>query len=123
MSNPFADQARFMEACGQTTLCHNTPQFVMYETLIKEEYEEWIGALDDTEGADAVVDLIVVLIGYALSKGWPIEALWNEVMRSNLAKIDPVTGLVRRREDGKVMKPPGWQAPDIANVLARGNAE
>lgn len=118
MSNPFTDQARFMEACGQTTAGENVPQFVMYETLVKEEYDEWIGALDDAEDADAVVDLIVVLIGYAFSKGWPMQELWDEVMRSNMAKIDPDTGMVRRREDGKILKPERWQAPDIASVLA-----
>lgn len=118
MSNPFAEQASFMTACGQTVEGENVPQFVLYENLIKEEYEEWVGAIDDVEDADAVIDLIVVLIGYGLSKGWPMQSLWDEVMRSNMAKIDPETGLVRRRDDGKVLKPIGWQPPDIASVLA-----
>lgn len=119
MRNPFADQTRFMEACGQTTTGENVAQFVMYETLVQEEYSEWVQSLDDVEDADAVIDLIVVLIGYGLSKGWPMQALWDEVMRSNMAKIDPATGMVRRREDGKILKPNGWASPDIAGVLAR----
>jgi hypothetical protein len=40
------------------------------------------------------------------------------VLRSNRAKIDPVAGTVLRRADGKILKPAGWTAPDIARVIA-----
>lgn len=119
---PFNDQAAFMLACGQTVLTPNPVQAAMYRKLIKEEYEdELLKAFDEedeVEQADAVMDLIVVLIGFAFSKGWPVSKLWAEVIRSNMAKVDPATGLVRKREDGKVLKPEGWTAPDIAGVLA-----
>lgn len=119
-ANPFRDQATFMVACGQTVGVENGPQAMLYEQLIAEEYDEFVTAANDVERADAVVDLLVVLIGYAHSMGWPLEALWREVHRSNMAKVDPETGAVRRREDGKIMKPIGWTAPDIAGVLAGG---
>jgi len=64
-----------------------------------------------------VLDLIVVLIGYGLSRGWPMNEGWAEVMRSNMAKIDPRTGAVRRREDGKILKPEGWTPPDLASLI------
>jgi predicted HAD superfamily Cof-like phosphohydrolase len=35
-------------------------------------------------------------------------------MQTNFAKIDPATGKVRKREDGKVLKPEGWQPPNLA---------
>jgi hypothetical protein len=34
-----------------------------------------------------------------------------------MAKVDPVTGLVRRRDDGKVLKPEGWKAPDVVKAV------
>jgi hypothetical protein len=34
-------------------------------------------------------------------------------MRTNFAKIDAVTGKVRKREDGKVLKPEGWSPPNL----------
>jgi hypothetical protein len=34
-------------------------------------------------------------------------------MRTNFAKIDPATGKVRKREDGKVLKPVGWTPPNL----------
>ena len=45
------------------------------------------------------------------------EAAWQEVMRTNMAKVDPVTGKVRKREDGKVLKPDGWQPPFLNNFV------
>jgi predicted HAD superfamily Cof-like phosphohydrolase len=49
------------------------------------------------------------------------EAAWNEVMRTNFAKIDPETGKVRKREDGKVLKPEGWTPPDLAPFTSMPN--
>jgi predicted HAD superfamily Cof-like phosphohydrolase len=43
--------------------------------------------------------------------GADAEGAWNEVMRSNLAKIDLESGRVLKREDGKVLKPEGWTPP------------
>ena len=40
---------------------------------------------------------------------------FNEVHRSNMAKL--VDGKVLRREDGKVLKPEGWQPPQLAQFL------
>jgi len=38
-------------------------------------------------------------------------------MSTNFAKIDKDTGLVRKREDGKVLKPIGWTAPELAQFI------
>ena len=46
-------------------------------------------------------------------KDYNVEGAWNEVARSNLSKIDPTTGKVNKRNDGKVMKPEGWTPPNL----------
>ena len=117
----FLDQARFMMACGQTVTEDNKAQSDMYLALIQEEGEELAEALaasDEVEELDAIIDLLVVIIGYGWSRGFPMVEAWDEVLRSNMAKIDPLTGTVRKREDGKILKPAGWTAPDIARVIA-----
>jgi predicted HAD superfamily Cof-like phosphohydrolase len=38
-------------------------------------------------------------------------------MDTNFAKIDPVTGKVNKRADGKVLKPEGWKAPELAQFV------
>jgi predicted HAD superfamily Cof-like phosphohydrolase len=116
----FEEQAFFMRACGQTTHEPNPAQADMYRELIDEERTEMLDAEladNEVEEFDAVLDQIVVLIGYGLSRGWPMNEGWAEVVRSNMAKIDPVTGAVRRREDGKILKPEGWSAPDLAALI------
>ncbi len=118
MTNPFKDQAQFMRACGQTVAVENLVQAELYNDLVWEEFHEFVTAGTDVERADATIDLIVVLIGYAHSMGWPLTALWTEVHRSNMDKVDPKTGAVKRRDDGKILKPEGWKPPDIDRILA-----
>jgi predicted HAD superfamily Cof-like phosphohydrolase len=49
--------------------------------------------------------------------GADAEGAWKEVMNTNFAKIDKETGKVRKREDGKVLKPVGWTAPNLQPFL------
>lgn len=120
LDSVFANQARFMQACGQTTQDWNENQFVLYLELIREEAVELFNAAEannHTEIFDGLLDLIVVAIGAGLSAGFPMAEGWKEVMRSNMDKIDPVTGYVLRREDGKILKGPNWQPPKLADLL------
>ncbi len=85
--------------------------------IIAEEINETFAAMerkDMVEIADGIVDSIVVLIGTALSYGIDIRPIWNEVHRTNMAKIG---GKVR--EDGKKLKPEGWQPPEIKRLLEK----
>jgi len=114
--NPFRDQEKFMKACDQTTDDWNVSQFNLYVNLIEEELGELKVAINDcdsTEVLDALTDILVVTIGAAHSMGADIEGAWREVMGTNFAKIDKETGLVRKREDGKVLKPVGWVPPNL----------
>jgi predicted HAD superfamily Cof-like phosphohydrolase len=120
MTNPFRDQARFMRACNQPTGAWNEPQFNLYTKLIQEEVEElWVAnaAADPKECLDALIDIMVVTIGAIHSLGVDGEGAWAEVMRSNLDKIDPITGFVKKREDGKVLKPEGWKPPELDQFI------
>ena len=118
--NPFRDQEKFMKACDQKTDAYAISQYKMYLNLIDEEHAELKQAVatdNMTEQLDALIDILVVTIGAIHSMGADGEGAWNEVMRTNFAKIDPVTGKVRKREDGKVLKPDGWTPPDLAPFI------
>ncbi len=117
MTNPFKDQAKFMVACDQTVGEINAPQFALYKKLIAEEVDELWSAKNQEEQLDALVDILVVTIGAINSMGADGEGAWNEVMRTNFAKIDEETGKVRKREDGKVLKPDGWSPPNLLPYL------
>jgi predicted HAD superfamily Cof-like phosphohydrolase len=131
MSNVFRDQAKFMKACEQTVGESNEDQFKLYLKLIKEEYNELLEAqglnqnldrigylpVDKVETLDALIDIMVVTVGALQSLGVDSEGAWKEVMSTNFAKIDSLTGRVRKREDGKVMKPTGWQPPELSKYI------
>jgi predicted HAD superfamily Cof-like phosphohydrolase len=118
--NLFRDQEKFMRACDQTVGTFNNEQFKLYLNLIKEECSELYTANsnnDRTETLDALIDILVVTIGAIHSMGADAEGAWKEVMSTNFAKIDKETGKVRKREDGKVLKPLGWTAPNLVQHL------
>lgn len=124
MTNPFRDQEKFMRACDQTTDVWNQEQFDLYINLMKEEWKELQEAIDkkDTvEILDALEDFVVVTIGAMHSAGMNGEGGWKEVMRTNFAKVDKETGKVRKREDGKVLKPIGWTPPNLTPFIRKGD--
>jgi predicted HAD superfamily Cof-like phosphohydrolase len=122
MTNPFRDQEKFMKACDQKVDAYSILQYKMYLNLIDEEHRELreaVEADDLTEQLDALIDILVVTIGAIHSAGFDGEGAWKEVMATNFAKVDRETGRVRKREDGKVLKPVGWTPPNLKGYLTR----
>lgn len=116
MGNPFEDQQKFMTSCDQTVCEYNPKQFDLYVNLIREELQELNAAIEDedkVEKLDALIDIVVVSIGAIHSMGANAQGAWDEVMSTNFAKIDPTTGKVKKREDGKVLKPDNWRPPNL----------
>ena len=108
-----------MRACDQSMDAMNESQYSMYKSLIEEEFGELQQAHDMEAELDALIDILVVTIGAIHSAGFNAEGAWREVMATNFAKIDKETGKVRKREDGKVLKPVGWTAPDLVPFLTK----
>jgi predicted HAD superfamily Cof-like phosphohydrolase len=109
--------SRFIDACDQKSSDENVN---LYLKLIKEEYSEFLEAIenkDDVEQLDACMDMIWVILGYCYMKEYDVDGAWREVSHSNLAKIDSATGKVLKREDGKVLKPEGWQPPNFGKYV------
>jgi len=102
-------------ASGPTDL--STERFLLRKSLIKEEYEELMEALDEAELAHIAkeaADLLVVVLGTMVEYGIPFDAIWQAVHESNMAKAGGP-----KRADGKALKPPGWKPPDIQGIIDR----
>jgi predicted HAD superfamily Cof-like phosphohydrolase len=115
--NMYNDVVKFIEACDQKP---SQETFELYTKLIEEEFFEFMGAdmdNDDVERLDACMDMIWVILGYCYVKGYNVEGAWQEVAKSNLFKIDSVTGKVIKRDDGKILKPEGWKPPNLQNFI------
>lgn len=92
-------------------------------SLIQEELDEYRKAAEarDLVGvADALSDLMYVVLGTYVSHGLHLhaEALFAEVHRSNMSKLDD-DGEPIFREDGKVLKSDNFDHPDLEAILAK----
>lgn len=122
MSNPFRDIKKFHNACDQKPSIDN---FKLYIDLIDEEWNELHAALENeqepdmVEVLDALIDILVVTIGAINASNMDGEEAWREVMKTNFAKVDPETGKVTKREDGKILKPEGWEPPQLEDFVRR----
>ena len=113
----------FMEAFGQDVQLEPTwPDFNTRELrleLIAEELDELSDAVADRDMiqiADALTDLLYVVYGAGHAFGLDLDECFQEVHASNMSKLGP-NGKPIHREDGKVMKGPGYFEPDLEGIL------
>lgn len=94
------------------------------EALLEEETAEYMTASHrrDLVGmADALADIVYVAYGTAISFGLDLDLLLDEVHRSNMSKLDE-HGRPILRDDGKVLKSPRYEGPQIGATLQRQHA-
>jgi predicted HAD superfamily Cof-like phosphohydrolase len=95
-------------------------------SLIQEELNEYREAAEARHlvaVADALSDLMYVVLGTYVAHGLQnvAEALFAEVHRSNMSKLD-ANGNVIYRADGKVLKSDRWRPPDLQAILTEEEA-
>ncbi len=118
------------------------------KTLIREEYEELMEALDGDDLAHQfkeAADLVYVLFGWDQHAGNRLAQVFEAVHKSNMSKLwdcDDCGGtgqcdcgpfkchfwqctacngtgrVVKYREDGKVLKPPTYESPDLSHLVS-----
>lgn len=92
---------------------------VLRQALLDEEVDELREAVANrnvVEIADALADIVYIAYGTAIEHGINLDVVVAEVHHSNMKKLGP-DGKPIYREDGKVIKPEGWQPPQIAKIL------
>lgn len=113
----------FMEAFNQEVLYVPTlPDFnlaALRLDLIEEEVQELrdgLGNQDLLEIADALTDILYVVYGAGHAFGIDLDDCFNEVHRSNMTKLGE-DGRPLYREDGKVMKGPNYEEPNLLQFV------
>jgi predicted HAD superfamily Cof-like phosphohydrolase len=110
----------FMEVMGQRVKdTPHTPQIgwklkELRLSLLSEELWELEEAMTNDDiiaVADALADILYVVLGTAVTYGIDIEPVFDEVHRSNMTK----GGL--KRADGKVLKTSSYIPPDIKSII------
>jgi predicted HAD superfamily Cof-like phosphohydrolase len=91
------------------------------QILLEEEVKELSEAQNLLDVADAICDIMFITLGTAHEYGLTdrLEMLFDEVTRSNMSKIDRVTGKAIFREDGKILKPETFSEPKLRPIIER----
>lgn len=126
-----ADLKAFHEKFGVPM--NEKPDFVNEDLLkfrvnfIKEELAELEKAIEEkdmVEVADALIDIVYVTVGFATILGIPFQEIWDEVHKTNMAKVSgkevrekEIETLKAPRHDTDVLKPLDWKGPNIKRFL------
>jgi predicted HAD superfamily Cof-like phosphohydrolase len=121
----------FAETAGQAK------DIPLSSKLIKEEFIEWISsndisvheetmlelALEDlslgeshnpTHELKELADLVYVIYGYALVKGYDLDGAIKAVHDNNMGRMVQADGTIQRRADGKILKNPDYPRVDLS---------
>lgn len=84
------------------------------------EFDEAMEVADLPHAADALIDLVYVAMGTAVMMGIPWQLLWDAVQAANMNKVRASNAEDERsvrKHTLDVVKPPGWQPPNIQYLL------
>lgn len=89
--------------------------------FMEEELDEYrVGYEEDNreKQLDAIVDLVYVAIGTAYIQGFPFAKAWQRVHKANMAKVRATDASQSKRgSTSDVVKPEGWTAPDLSDLV------
>ena len=93
------------------------PTDELYAQLIIEEYKEWLTSEDIMEEMKELTDLVYVIYGYALAKGFNLEEAVRRVHKNNLGRCIQPDGSVQRRPDGKILKNKDYPRVQLEDLI------
>lgn len=121
--NPYRDVLEFHEKFNQRIGVK--PEFpdagerFLRIGLLNDEVEEYLESEQSNDFvnlARELVDIIYIVCGTAISYGIPLDKVWDAIHEANMRKLGP-DGKPIYREDGKILKPPGWTPANINEIL------
>ena len=93
--------------------------------MIVEEFYEFLEAYEELQEIHPftreaclkeLADLVYVCAQYAENMDWDLEQALRRVHQSNMSKLGE-DGKPIKREDGKVLKGPNYQPPDLSDLV------
>ena len=86
-------------------------EFLESEGMLFRQSPKW-----PEEALKELADLVYVCYQYAENMGWFLDEALDRVHKSNMSKLDE-EGKPIYREDGKVLKGPHYQPPDLTDLI------
>lgn len=111
----------FSQENGITPRLITNSEYDLRHSLMKEENDEYLEACYNkslVDIADALGDQLYILCGTILKHGMQhiIEDVFNEIHSSNMSKLGE-DGKPVYRQDGKILKGPGYFKPNLNKFL------
>lgn len=111
-----------MDQAEEFRLAYNVstsgPQKMMQKSLIDEEWSEFHEAFyfeEESAQLKELADLVYVCFQFAASQDWDLDEAMQRVHRSNMSKLGE-DGKPIYREDGKILKGPNYQPPNLKDL-------
>ena len=93
-----------------------SPLFNMIQSFIRS-LEKDSFSIDRVAVTDSITDQDYINSGTGVWLNLPLEKSFQAVHTNNLTKVDPITGKVLKRADGKVIKPDSYVPVDLHTVV------
>lgn len=95
----------------------NTPEnTAMQQRLIEEEFKEFLEEDVPEDKLKELADLVYVCFQYAENLEWDLITALHRVHKSNMSKLGPDRRPIRR-PDGKILKGPNYQPPNLSDLV------
>ena len=117
--SPLQMVTQFAQCMGQTLdydYIQNSFLDKMRLSLVSEEFDEVCAAENQENLLKELADLVYVTYGYVATFGWDLDAGLRRVHASNMSKLG-YDGRPIFREDGKVLKGPNYQEPNLSDLV------
>ena len=120
-----SSQAAAFREAYQITNSQARPARARQHILIVEEFKEFLEAeatlylsapQNKANCLKELADLVYVCYQYAANLGWDLDEAMHRVHESNMSKLGD-DGKPILREDGKVLKGPNYQPPDLSDLI------
>ena len=124
-STLLSSQAQEFRAAYKIMNTNSLETRIRQRNLITEEFKEFLEAdgmlfRNNPEFPQNCLkelsDLVYVCYQYAANMGWDLDEAMFRVHQSNMSKLDE-EGKPIYREDGKVLKGPNYQPPNLADLV------
>lgn len=97
--------------------CYNLVYEEKHEWDIENSRRWWDEDYKPEEELKELADLIYVIHGYALSRGWDLDEAVYRVHLNNLQRMLWDDGLIHRDERGKILKNPSAPKVNLENLV------
>jgi len=120
IEDPAPDTAQMVREFATTM--GQEPDETLYADLAYEEFNEWLDTWkyslgDSVDNLKELSDLVYVIYGYAMARGWDLDEAIRRVHENNIGRCIQPDGTIKRRDDGKIIKNKDYPKVNLSDLV------